>query len=183
VLLDTGDNRMMQVAGIGNTLYTIHGTGCNFSGGPAESCVRHVRLTVGQSAAGLPTTAISQQLTFGGGSGVFYFWPGIAANTVGEVIVPFHRSSSGSFLSSYWTMKEFAATRFESATANTVGTCSQTISNRTGDYIGSQTDPSDNRSFWVAGERATNIGGVCQWQTQVQKVVPGDLVPVPIAPE
>lgn len=182
-LLDTGDNRMMQVAGIGNGLYAVHGTGCNFSGGTAESCVREVRLIPGQSAAGTPTVAISQQYTFGGGAGAFYFWPGIAANTRNDVIVPFHRSSTGSYLSSYWTMKELAATRFESATANTVGTCPQTISNRTGDYIGAQTDPSDNLSFWVAGERATTIGGVCQWQTQVQKVVPGSIVPVPINPE
>lgn len=183
LLLDTGDNRMMQVAGIGNALYGAHGTGCNFSGGAAESCVRYVRLNPSQAATGTPTVSLNQQLTFGGGSGAFYFWPGIAANTRGDVIVPFHRSSTGSYLSSYWTMKEPAATRFESASANTVGTCPQTISNRTGDYIGAQLDPSDLRSFWVAGERATTLSGTCQWQTRVQKVVPGDLVPVPIAPQ
>jgi hypothetical protein len=183
-LLDTGDNRMLQVAGIGNSLYSVHGTGCNIGGGTAESCVRHVRIAVGENAVtGLPTAAIAQQLTFGGGANVFYYWPGIAANTRGDVIVPFHRSSTASFLSSYWTMKELAATRFESATANTVGTCPQIVSNRTGDYIGAQLDPSDLLSFWVAGERATTLNALCQWQTQVQKVVPGSIVPVPVSPQ
>lgn len=51
-LLDTGDNRMMQVAGIGNGLQAVHATGCNFSGGAAESCVRQVRVIAGQNVAG-----------------------------------------------------------------------------------------------------------------------------------
>jgi hypothetical protein len=182
-LLDTGDNRMMQVAGIGNSLFAVHGTGCNFAGGAPESCARFVKITVGQAAGGALTASLAKQNTFGGGPGAFYFWPGIAANNRLQVVVPFHISSASSFLSSYWTMKDDAAATFESASRNTVGTCAQTLSGRTGDYIGAQTDPSDFTSFWVAGERATTLVGACQWQTQIQKIVPGELLPLPIAPD
>jgi hypothetical protein len=172
---------MLQVAGIGNGLQAVHGTGCNFDGGAAESCVRQVRIVAGQSAAGAPTATIGRQYTFGGGSGVFYFWPGIAANTRNDIIVPFHHSSTGSYLSSYWTMKGISANRFNSPLTLSVSV--RRLSEPNWDYIGAHLDPSDLLSFWVAGERATTIGDDCQWQTQVQKVVPGSIVPMPINPE
>ena len=49
-LVDTGDNRMLQVAGIGNRLQGIFTTVCNFTTGTAnESCTRAPAVTVGQS--------------------------------------------------------------------------------------------------------------------------------------
>lgn len=172
VLLDTGDNRMTQAAGRSNLLSGVHGTLCNIGGGATESCVRVVRIIVGQNSSGALTAVLNQQRTFGGGAGVFYYWPGIAVNIVNQTAIAFHRSSSTSYLSSWWTMKDSASTLFESASPFTTGTCAQS-SNRTGDYIGAQTDPSGVRSFWLAGERATTIAGSCQWQTQIIKVVPG----------
>jgi hypothetical protein len=171
LLLDTGDNRMTQAAGVGDAISGVHGTLCNINGGASESCVRFVRISVGQNGSSL-TASINQQQTFGGGAGVFYFWPGIAVNGVEETAVAFHRSSGASYLSSYWTIKALASTTFEAASPITDGTCAQTISNRTGDYIGAQTDPSDSNTFWLAGERATTINGSCQWQTQIIAVTP-----------
>ena len=69
-------------------------------------------------------------------------------------------------------MKNLAAS-FNQTFFLTQGTCPRSLSNRTGDYIGAQTDPSDFRSFWFAGERATNIGGACQWETRIIGVNPG----------
>ncbi len=172
LLLDTGDNRMTQAAGVGDAISGVHGSLCNINGGASESCVRFVRISVGQNGGGSLTAAINQEQTFGGGAGVFYFWPGIAVNGVEETAVAFHRSSGASYLSSYWTIKALASTTFEAASPITDGTCAQTLSNRTGDYIGAQTDPSDSNTFWLAGERATTINGSCQWQTQIIAVTP-----------
>jgi hypothetical protein len=171
-LLDTGDDRMVQAAGVGNALSGVHGTSCNMGGGAAESCVRFVRIAVGQDGPGNLTASIKQQRTFGGGAGVFYFWPGIAVNNRNQTAIDFLRSSATSFLSAWWTMKDLASTIFEAASPITNGTCGQS-SDRTGDFVGMQADPSDFVSFWMAGERATTVAGSCQWQTQIMKITPG----------
>jgi len=175
LLLDTGSQRMVQAAGIGNAIYGVHGTGCQFTGGTAvESCVRYVRILVGQSGAGLLTAALSQQITFGGGDNIFYFWPGIAANLLQKVIVVWQRSSSISFLSAWRTGKTLAALGFEPAVAIRNGTCAQTAYNRTGDYVGAQMDPAGT-TFWVAGEmtKALVAGGTgCNWGTWIQQLTP-----------
>ncbi|HEV8714582.1 MAG TPA: hypothetical protein VGX03_17355 [Candidatus Binatia bacterium] len=173
LLLDTGDNRVTQAAGVSNALSGVHGTLCQLGRDANESCVRVVRIIVGQSESGALTARISQQTTFGGGNGVFYFRPGIAVNAREQTAVDFHRSSSSTFLSSVWAVKNHLETaRFVSPSALTTGTCPQERSNRTGDYIGAQTDPANFTSFWLAGERATTIAGECQWQTQIIKVDP-----------
>jgi hypothetical protein len=109
--------------------------------------------------------------------------PGIALNAREQTAVVFQRSSSTSFLSARWTMKDLSATAFESASPLTTGTCAQSLiddfgRNRTGDYTGAQADPADfgtaaTSSFWLAAERATVIAGTCQWQTHIIKVEPG----------
>lgn len=172
VLLSTGDNRMVSAAGIGNSLSGVHGTVCNFTGGsPEESCVRYIRITVGQDAFGGVSAALSEQITFGGDDGVFYFWPGVAVNLSQQVIVVFQRSSGSSYLSAWRTGKNLADLVFETPAAITDGTCSQTLTARTGDYVGAHTDPAGT-AFWVAGERAIPIGGACVWQTWIQQVTP-----------
>ncbi len=168
--LSTGDNRMVSAAGIGNALYGVHGTLCNLGGGAAESCVRYVRITVGQNGTGGLTAALKQQITFGGGNGVFYFWPGVTANLVEKIVVVFQRSATNAYLSAYRTGKNLGDLAFEAPAAITDGTCSQTLTDRTGDYVGAQTDPL-GATFWVAGERATSIGGACVWQTWIQQLL------------
>jgi hypothetical protein len=172
LLLDTGDNRVTQAAGLGNALWAVHGTVCNVGGGENESCVRAVRILVGQSSGGALTTTISQQNTIGGVAGAYLFWPGVAVNANEQTAVVFQRSSATSFLSARGRVKNLAATTFGSGVALTSGTCPQELSERTGDYTGAQTDPADFTSFWLAGERATLIAGECQWQTQIGKVLP-----------
>jgi hypothetical protein len=172
LLLDTGDNQVIQAAGVGNALSGVHGTLCQLGGGANESCVRVVRILVGQSLSGALTASISQETTFGGHKGVFYYWPGIAVNVSEQTAVDFLRSSASSFLSSRWAVKNIGSTGFGKTFPLTTGTCPQEISDRTGDYNGAQTDPANFTSFWLAGERATTIGGECQWQTRIIKVDP-----------
>jgi hypothetical protein len=177
VMIDTGDNRVTQAAGIGNSLVAVHGTGCNFGGGANESCARYARISVGQSGAGALTAAIfgSPETATFGFTNEFYFWPGVAVNTVFQSIIPFQFVSSaltGGRLSAWFAVKQSGVLP-ASIIPLTTGSCAQTLSNRSGDYVGAAVDPSTHRRFWIAGERATTIAGLCQWQTQVGEVDPG----------
>jgi hypothetical protein len=169
--LETGDTRITQAAGMGSRISAAHGTLCNMGGGTNESCVRVVRFVVAQDGAGEFAAVLDQQATLGGGAGVFYFWPAVAVNALHQTALVFHRSSTASYLSTFWTTKEAASPEFAPPSPLTLGTCAQTRSDRTGDYLGAQTDPSEDfRSFWVAGARATTINGICQWQTWIGKI-------------
>lgn len=176
VLLDTGDNRVTQVAGQGNALWAVHGTSCKLGGADTNgSCVRVMRILVGQSAAGALTATVSQQRTFGYPY-EFYFWPGVAVNGMEQAIVPFQFVNTDGRLGAGWTVKDLDVPNFGMFQPITTGTCAQTLSNRTGDYVGAQTAP-NTRTFIVAGQRVTPIANVCQWQTQVISVDPGfDLI-------
>jgi hypothetical protein len=174
ILLDTGDTRVTQVAGRGDLISAVHSTGCVVGGPPTVSCVRHMRFSVGQSAAGTLTAIINEQNVFGyglvGGTGTFIFWPGVAVNNVGQTAIAYHRNRNTAgirFLSSLVTLRTGAAN--VAPFFITSGTCAQPFT-RTGDYIGAQTDPSDFLSFWLAGERATLVTGTCKWQTQIIKL-------------
>lgn len=166
LLLATGDNRVTQAAGLGNALWPAHGTLCNVGGGENESCVRTVRILVGQSSSGALTATLSQQTTVGG-TGWYLFWPGIAVNVTEQTAIVYQRSSAASFLSARWRLKNLCSASFGAAMDLTSGTCPQEVSERTGDYTGAQTDPVNFSSFWLAGERATLIAGECQWQTRI----------------
>jgi hypothetical protein len=179
VRLDTGDNRVTQAAGQGNALWTVHGTICKLGGIDTNgSCVRVMRILVGQSTAGALTAEISQQRTFGYPY-EFYFWPGVAVNGLEQTIVPFQLVSdfyTDGKLGAGWTVKDLNMPNFGTFLPITTGTCPQTLSSRTGDYVGAQTAP-DNRTFTLAGASVTTIANLCQWQTRVISVDPGfDLI-------
>jgi hypothetical protein len=162
LLLDTGDNRITQASSAAtNAFLAVHGTRCTV-GGSIVSCIRGVIIRVGSGGGGSLTASMQDQLTFGL-FGDFLFWPGVA-DSLGPAGIGFHRSSASLFLSSYVLIDT-------TLIPLTVGTCPQTTP-RTGDYFGAQLDPVDLRSFWFAGERATVIGGSCQWQMRIIKVSP-----------
>jgi hypothetical protein len=174
--IDTGDMRVLQGAGNGNLLTAVHTTNCQFTGGAIESCARLVRFSVSQSGTGGVLPAVSQQVTFGGGDNRFYFWPSVAVNTANATGLAFNRSGTGINLGVWWGSKTNAAgVPTVGSLAN--GTCALATdydsirgSYRSGDYSGAQLDPSDLATFWVAGERATSIGGLCQWDTRVGRI-------------
>jgi hypothetical protein len=155
----------------------VHTTSCNFTGGtPAEACVRYVRVTVFPSSTSAWNYGFDQELVSGGGNRTFHFMPSVAVNNSGQTAISFQTSSATSFLSSSWGLKNLAATSF-TASGYTTGTCAlppslNSTSARTGDYSGAQMNPADLTSFWLAGERARFINGVCRWSTQIIKLVP-----------
>ncbi|HEV8676966.1 MAG TPA: hypothetical protein VGX21_23260 [Methylomirabilota bacterium] len=163
LLLDTGDTRVTQASAAQTIgIVGVHSTLCNVGGGPTESCVRAVLIKVGSGGGGSLIASMFDQFTLGLAPGDFLFWPGVA-DTRRDVGIGFHKSSPTSFLSSFVSVGS-------TLIPLTVGNCPQTT-NRTGDYFGVQPDPVDLQSIWFAGERATVVGGRCQWEMRIIKVV------------
>ena len=174
VRLDTGDNRMMQAAFRDGELWATHATGCNLGAGPNESCVRVLKVTPGGSSG---TSALSGTIDFQetfGRRNEFFWWPGIAVNKLGDIVVAFQRSSRRLFLSTAYNGKKARAKKMDVVRVLAKGRCnSQDIGTgtlaRTGDYVGAQTDPLDNLTFWIAGEFLKRVKGLkgCNWATQI----------------
>ncbi len=178
VKLDTGDPRVLQVGGVGDTLWAAHGTNCNTGGGPSEVCARIVRLNMSQDGGGNPVATIAQQTTFSGGANIHYWMPGIAVNSSHRTVVPFLWSSASTYLSSAWTAKNAATGSYPAAQALGTGNCTRLESSpevRTGDYVGTQTDPTNFLTFWISGEHASvypppPAGFTCTWLTRIREV-------------
>jgi hypothetical protein len=169
--VDTGDNRMLQVAGIGNRLQGIFTTVCNFTGGtPNESCTRAPAVTVGQSGTGGLTASLVENTFAGFGDNIFVHHPSVAMNTALQSGATWEFSGSSNFLSSAAMIKN-AGAAWAGVQTYAPGACSQTQS-RSGDYAGAQTDPSNLNSFWLAGEQSVTISGSCQWRTRIANLVP-----------
>lgn len=122
---------------------------------------------------------VVEQTTFGGGADVFYWMPGVAVNSALQTALAFQHSSASTYLSASWSMKSAAEANYPAAQPLTTGNCPQTQGaagfppfTRTGDYVGAQTNPNDQTSFWLAAERATDLGGSCLWDTRVIQVTP-----------
>ena len=95
-------------------------------------------------------------------------------NRLGDVVVPFQRSSRRLFLSTAYNGKKARAKKMDAVVSLARGKCNlQDIDgsglNRTGDYVGAQADPLGNLSFWIAGEFSKKVKGLkgCNWSTQI----------------
>jgi hypothetical protein len=178
VLVDTGDNRMLQVAGIGNGLVGIFATVCNFTAGtPNESCSLTPRVLVGQNASGGLTASILENTFAGFGDNIFVHHPSIARNTSLQAGSTWEFSGSLFSLSSASMIKNVNAA-WVGVLTYAPGACSlpatppSMTTARSGDFSGAQTDPSDLNSFWLAGEQSVTISGACQWRTRIGQLVP-----------
>jgi hypothetical protein len=171
-LIETGDTRMIQVAGLANTIIGAHNTRCQWTALTAyESCVRLVRFSVGSTAGGGLTASLTQQVVSGGGDGWFYFYPSIALNNAGTLVSAFDVSSVEGYLGSAWGVKRSTEVNFSQVTWLTQGTCLRDTG-RAGDYSGAEADP-DGVRVWVAAERSAQITGVgCGWQTRIAAITP-----------
>jgi hypothetical protein len=88
----------------------------------------------------------------------------------------FHKSKAGSRLGMVFNGKRATAVHFDVMKNLRIGNCplenfdSGLMAVRTGDYVGLQTDPADNLSFWLAGEYPGTVEGLgCDWKTRVGK--------------
>jgi hypothetical protein len=82
IVIDSGDNRVTQVSGIGNNITGEFTTACNFTPGtPNESCTLTPRVVVGQDAAGGITATIAENPFEGLGDGTFVHHASVATNS------------------------------------------------------------------------------------------------------
>ena len=177
-LLDLNDTRVLQVAGIGDTLFATFATGCPQPGLPDKPCVRVVRFFVSDSGGSL-SAIIQEDVTIKSDDSevdLGYFMPGIAATASGQTAVVVLTSSPSRHLSAAWTVKNSIEPFYPTPTLFSAGTCIKTATTskvRIGDYVGAQTDPGALSNFWLAGESAAVDGfGGCTWKTQVTQVAP-----------
>lgn len=169
--LDTGGKRIMQVAFRDGRIWAVHTTGCRLGAGENESCVRALEIT--------PTDAdatLSYQETYGGGDGWFFWMPGIAINELGDVVVPFQRSRGDRNFGAAFNGKRASDSEFDAVRLLVRGKCPIESfdgygRNRTGDYVGAQTDPAGNLAFWIAAEFPDRFASECRWKTRVARVL------------
>lgn len=166
LLLDTGDNRLLQAVSVGDGVWTSHTATCG-----AESCVRVVRLLVGAGSDGALTARLAGVTNLTGGAGIHYWMPAVAVNRARQIAVTFLASSATRNLGSFWTWKPAAAAQFLPVRRLAEGNCGRIASTRSGDFLGAQVDPGDLRTFWLAGERAWALPS-CAWQTWIARTDP-----------
>jgi hypothetical protein len=173
-IIDEGDVRIRQVAGIGDSLWATHAMTCSVDSNN-QGCVRVFRFDVGQDGSGHLTAAVGQSpALFSGSKYVNYWMPAIAATSAQSTVVVYLTSSPTSYLSSAYTTKSAAATTYGPAATLLAGGCNNgSPTSRSGDYQGAQTNPNDLASFWIAGE-ATSASGQCSdiWKTEIANVTP-----------
>ena len=168
-LIDSGDTRMLQVAGIGNTLMGQMTSGCNFGALPNESCVRTPRVSVGVSGTGALVASIPENVFQGFGANLFVHHSSIATDFALRSGATWEFNGAARFLSSAAMFKPFNGA-YVGVQTYAGGTCNYPLQ-RAGDYSGAQLDP-DGTDFWLAGERALVLNGSCQWDTRVVKMIP-----------
>ena len=167
---DTGDTRIMQAAYRDGHLWAAHATACNFSDGLNESCVRLVEFALTDTGS-----TIAQVTTAGGGEGWYFWMPGVAVNGSGDAVVPYQRTRAGRNLEFGFSGLPAGETELDGTQRLVKGRC-QLVDfdgsrNRTGDYVGIQTDPADDHGFWIAGETSVELPGLgCDWRTTVARV-------------
>jgi hypothetical protein len=177
ILVATGDNRMLQTAGIGNNVIGTMATVCNFTAAtPNESCSRTPRVTVSATAAGGLTATIAENTFAGFTDNIFVHHNSIATNSALQSGATWEFSGSGNFLSSAAMIKNVNAA-WTGVVTYATGTCAlpatapSTTTARSGDYSGAQTDPALT-TMWLAGEQAVTISAACQWRTRIGQLVP-----------
>jgi hypothetical protein len=175
--IDSGDARVLQVAGLGNRLHAVHTTRCQAGSGVNETCVRYIQLAVGNNSNGSIASSFTQQSVLTGGDGWYYTYPSVAVNNSGAAAAAFNAAGVGGYRGSAWAVKPATSASFQNTTWLAQGNCLLTATYqqtrghyRAGDYSGAAADP-DGSSIWVSTERSANITGVgCGWQTHITRL-------------
>lgn len=171
--IDSGDNRMLQGSGIGNTLIGQVTTVCNFTIGTTnESCTLTPRVAVGIGTGGALTASIPENNFSGFGDNIYVHHPSIATDTALRSGSTWEYNGNSFSLSSAAMIKNVNA-NWTGVQTYAPGSCSYTGGGtfRSGDFSGAQLDPS-LAGFWLAGEQAVTLSGSCQWQTRIARLNP-----------
>jgi hypothetical protein len=181
--LDAGDNRFGSTTyKVGNSIWLVH-TVADPVSASGRAALRWYELDA-------TTNAIKQSGTIGDAAHD-YFYPSIAANEFGNVVIGFSRSGLSEFASSYaiaGSTNVMGKTTFD-ATPTLLKAGQDNYfrdfdsgRNRWGDYSATMVDPNDPLSFWTIQEFALTSGnpggGTGRWATQITQLK-FDPIPTP----
>ena len=169
--LDDGDSRFTaSVYRVGGVLFAVHGTEVN-----DLAAVRWYRINAANNVVLESGTITDSTLDL--------FYPSIAANTNGTIVIGFNGSSLSSYVSCYAAVGQTVngVTTFGSRRLLKAGTASyqdtpgvdpSLYNSRWGDYSATSVDPSDPNSFWTIQMYPS---GPATWSTQITQLltVPG----------
>jgi hypothetical protein len=167
--LDNGDARLSACARrVGNVLYVAQNVEVN-----NRAAVRWYRIDASQATLIESGTITDPTLDL--------FYPSIAANEAGTVVIGCNGSSSSTYVSSYALVGQVTngsltfgpLTLLKSGTASYQNT-DATGTSRWGDYSATTLDPADPNSFWTIQMIAV---GSSKWATQISQIVTGPLRP------
>jgi T5SS/PEP-CTERM-associated repeat protein len=168
--IDNGDDRFSgNVVQVGNFLYAIHNITVN-----GRSALRW-------TIADATSFNIVEQGTISDSS-LSYFYPSIAVNPIGDVVVGFSGSNSSTYAGTYAVVGTSAggvaggSLTFGAPVQTKAGTDLYSAT-RWGDYSAVTPDPADPGIFWAHQEYAANrysLSGTTygNWATQATEVVP-----------
>jgi hypothetical protein len=163
--LDDGDARFTaSVYQVGGVLYAVHGSQIN-----DLAVLRWYRIDAASQTV-LESGTITDPV-------LDLFYPSIAANALGTVVVAFNGSSSSTFVSSFAVVGSTVngTTSFGPRVLLKSGSTSyqntdSTGTSRWGDYGSTCNDPADPTRFWTIQEYAS---GARVWSTQVTELLTG----------
>ncbi|NUQ70429.1 MAG: Ig-like domain repeat protein, partial [Chthonomonadales bacterium] len=175
--IDTGDMRMQPAMIRGNRLYAARHIGVNGTGGAtgADRCaVEWYEIDVSTASASVLQSG--RLYDAAGSDPLFFFYPSIAVNGLGQMAVSFSDSNGSRYVAAE------TAGRLEGDSAGTLqsvlqikpGSNKYTVTfggsaNRWGDYSASSVDPNDDLSIWTIQEYATGTQNI--WGTWVAQLM------------
>lgn len=173
--ITSNDGRLLDAKYWGGRIWATQHAGCN-PGGGTVNCVRWYEVDM----TGVSPTLV-QEGTYGD-SGQYRYFPDLAVNGCGQMLVGYTKSSSSLYPSVY------VAGRNAGTPPNTLigeiavhtGTaphvCYDGSPYRWGDYLDMTVDPVDGRTFWYVGQFSSSQPS-CNWATQIAAIRLGQCNP------
>ena len=165
--VQANDNRLLDVDYWGGRLYATHAIGCNIGRG-TNNCVRWYIIDI---SSGSPV--LLDQGTIGSaGAGIGSFFPAIAANACGDLLLGYTMGGPERYYATYVMGREYAdpagtlkGERLQQAGLGAYSSDFDSVPYRWGDYSGMAIDP-DGLRFWYLGEHAGDDEGT-NWATSI----------------
>ena len=163
ICVTTNDARNLTAHWSGNTVWAAHNIGCTQAGTPV-ACVQWYRLG---SLDGAPAL-LQQGIVDDGRPGQYRYFPSVAADGNGNVVLAYAHSSA----------LDYAGIRYTPIVSGTPGlevmlkAGEATLEeSRYGDYAATALDPHDNLTIWHVEEYAKDfLDGVTGWGTWISAV-------------
>ncbi|MCZ7382754.1 MAG: PGF-pre-PGF domain-containing protein [Candidatus Methanoperedens sp.] len=149
--IETNDIRLLNAVFRDGYLWTTHHVS-NISKGNGQTEVAWYQINPANATLSLPFGTPAQQGRISDAS-LWYYFPSIAVNAVGDVGIGFSGSSSSEYAGAYYTARHAsdAPGTMQSVGLLKAGLASYT-GNRWGDFSATVIDPSDNTTFWTVQE-------------------------------